>query len=341
MNKVTLGRTGITVNKNGFGALPVQRVDMAEAERILKKAFDNGIDFYDTARFYSDSEEKIGYALSGVRDKIIIASKTMSKTPELFEKELDTSLSNLKTDHIDIYQFHNPNYCPKPDDGTGMYEAMLKAKKAGKILHIGITNHMLKIGNEAVESGLYETLQFPFNYLATDDDTALMKKTVSSGMGFISMKALSGGLITNSKAAYVFQNLYEGVLPIWGIQKESELDEFLSYGRNEPEMTEEIRNIIEKDRKELSGNFCRGCGYCMPTCPAGIKINDCARMSLLIRRSPSEKQLTPQVQAQMKKIEECTHCGVCKTKCPYHLDTPKLLEDNYKDYVEILNGKKI
>lgn len=341
MNRVAIGKTGIIVNKNGFGALPIQRVDMNTADRILKKAFDNNIDFYDTARFYSDSEEKIGHALSNVRDKIIIASKTMAKTPDKFMKELEISLSNLKTDHIDIYQFHNPNYCPKPDDGTGMYEAMLEAKKQGKILHIGITNHMLAIANEAVESGLYETLQFPFNYLATSEDMALMKRAVEKGMGFISMKALSGGLITDSKAAYVYQNQFDKVIPIWGIQKESELDEFISFDKNTPEMTDDIKAIIERDRKELSGNFCRGCGYCMPSCPVGIKINDCARMSLLIRRSPSEKQLTTEIQAQMKKIEECIHCGACSRKCPYHLDTPRLLEENYRDYAEILNGKKI
>ena len=159
-------------------------------------------------------------------------------------------------------------------------------------------------------------------------------------MGFIAMKALSGGLITNSAAAYAFLAQYDNVLPIWGIQREQELDEFLSYIDNPPEMTEEIAGIIARDREELLGDFCRGCGYCMP-CPAGIEINTCARMSLLIRRSPSAAQLTPQAQAKMKKIEECLHCGKCRSKCPYGLDTPALLEKNYKDYCEILDGKAL
>ena len=159
-------------------------------------------------------------------------------------------------------------------------------------------------------------------------------------MGFIAMKALSGGMITNSAAAYAFLAQYENVLPIWGVQRERELDEFLSYIDHPPVMTEEIKAVIEADKKQLSGEFCRGCGYCMP-CPAGIEINNCARMSLMIRRAPSESQLTPEMRAKMKKIEECLNCGKCKTKCPYGLDTPALLKKNYADYCEILAGKTV
>ena len=158
-------------------------------------------------------------------------------------------------------------------------------------------------------------------------------------MGFIAMKALSGGLINNSAAAYAYLSQFPHVLPIWGVQREKELDEFISYVQNPPALTQELKNVITDDRQELQGEFCRGCGYCMP-CPVGIEINNCARMSLLLRRSPSELQLTPAVQAKMKKIENCLHCNQCKSKCPYGLDTPKLLEENYKDYVEILNGKE-
>ena len=336
--KVTLGSTGITVDKNGFGALPVQRVTKEEAVRLLRKAYDNGIRFFDTARSYTDSEEKLGEALEGIRDQVFLATKTPSKTCEGFWKDLETSLTLLKTDYIDIFQFHNPSFCPKPGDGTGLYEAMLEAKAQGKIRHIGITNHRLNVAKEAIESGLYETLQFPFSYLATDKDIELVESCKKANMGFIAMKALSGGLINNSAAAYAYLAQFDNVLPIWGIQREKELDEFLSYVDNPPFMTEEIKNLIEADRKELLGDFCRGCGYCMP-CPAGIEINTCARMSLLIRRSPSEKQLTNKAQEMMKKIEDCLHCNQCMSKCPYGLDTPKLLEKNYQDYMEILAGK--
>ena len=337
MDYVTLGRTEIKVCKNGFGALPIQRISLDSAKEILLHAYNSGINFFDTARFYTDSEEKIGYALSDVRDKIYIATKTAAQNADDFWKDLNTSLNNMKTDYIDIYQFHNPSFCPKPNDGTGLYEAMLEAKAQGKIRFIGLTNHRLAVAQEAIDSGLYDTIQFPFCYLATDKDIAIVENCKKNNLGFIAMKGLSGGLITNSAAAYAFMAQYDNVLPIWGVQRMSELNEFLSYNTNPPSVTGEIKELIDNDRKMLAGEFCRGCGYCMP-CPVGIEINNCARMSLLLRRSPSELQLTPAVQAKMKKIENCLHCNQCKSKCPYGLDTPKLLEENYKDYVEILNG---
>lgn len=338
MEQVTLGRTGITVNKNGFGALPIQRICTEDAVKLARKAYDAGITFFDTARFYTDSEEKLGEAFYGMREKVYIATKTAASCTEEFWEQLTTSLHNLRTDYIDLYQFHNPSFCPKPGDGTGLYEAMLEAKRQGKVRHTGITNHRLAVAEEAIASGLYETLQFPFCYLATERDIALVEKCREANMGFIAMKALSGGLITNSKAAYAFEAQYDNVLPIWGIQRESELDEFISYIDCPPVMTEEIRTLIEQDREMLSGEFCRGCGYCMP-CPAGIEINNCARMSLLLRRSPSELQLTAQVQEKMKKIENCLHCDQCKSKCPYGLDTPALLRKNYEDYKRVLAGE--
>lgn len=338
MSTVTLGKTGITTNKNGFGALPVQRVSLEDAVKILRRAYEGGITFFDTARYYSDSEKKLGAAFEGMRDKIIIATKTGATTAEGFWKDLETSLSLLKTDYVDIYQFHNPSFCPKPGDGTGLYEAMLEAKAQGKIKHIGITNHRLSVAREAIESGLYETLQFPFCYLATEKDIELVDMCKKAGMGFIAMKSLSGGLITNSKAAYAFADLYDNVLPIWGVQRMSELEEFLEYVKNPPVYDDSVKAVIEKDRKELSGEFCRGCGYCMP-CPMGIEINNMARMSLMIRRAPSDAQLTEEMQAKMMKIEDCIHCNQCASKCPYGLDTPSLLIKNLADYKDILAGK--
>ena len=302
MATVKLGKTGIVTDKNGFGALPIQRVSDDEAVRILQKAYDGGVTFFDTARFYTDSEHKLGLAFKGMRDKVIIATKTASKNADEFWKDLNTSLNNLKTDYIDIYQFHNPAVCPKPGDGSGLYEAMCEAKAQGKIRHIGITNHRLNVAHEAIDSGLYETLQFPFCYLASDEDIELVTKCKQADMGFIAMKALSGGLITDSRAAYAFEAEFDNVLPIWGVQRESELDEFLSYVTNPPAMTDDIRALIDNDRKQLQGDFCRGCGYCMP-CPAGIEINNCARMS------------------------------------PYDLDTPALLAKNLEDYKNVLSGK--
>lgn len=338
MDLVTLGKTGITVNKNGFGALPIQRISKEDAVKLARKAYEAGITFFDTARWYTDSEVKLGEAFDGMREKVYIATKTGATDVEGFWKDLETSLDNLRTDYIDIYQFHNPAFCPKPGDGSGLYEAMLEAKSQGKIRHIGITNHRLSVAEEAIESGLYETLQFPFCYLTGEQELSLVTKCKEKEMGFIAMKALSGGLITNSAAAYAFEAQYDNVLPIWGVQRESELDEFISYIDNPPEMTEEIGQLIAHDREELASEFCRGCGYCMP-CPAEIEIFTCARMSLLLRRSPSATQLSEAGQAMMSKIEGCLHCDQCKKKCPYGLDTPTLLEKNYEDYKRVLAGE--
>lgn len=335
MVQVTLGRTGLTVNKNGFGALPIQRISLDSAVYLLQKALDNGIDFFDTARAYTDSEEKIGYALSARREQFTLATKTMSADTNGFWNDLHTSLKKLNTDCIDIYQFHNPAFCPKPGDGTGLYEAMEQARTQGKIRFIGITNHRLAVAREAAESGLYDTLQFPFNYLATAEETALADACRARSVGFIAMKALSGGLIVNSAAAYAFQAQYDNVLPIWGVQRESELDEFLSYIDNPPQLTDTLQAVIDRDKRELAGDFCRGCGYCLP-CPAQIDIPNCARMSLLLRRSPAQGHLSPEGQEKMARIDQCVHCNHCAEHCPYGLNTPELLQRNYEDYKTFL-----
>ena len=337
MKQIVLGKTGITTPQNAFGALPVQRVDMNMAVKLLRRAYEGGMTFFDTARAYSDSEEKLGEAFDGMRDRIFISSKTQAKTPEKFWSDLETTLKNLRTDYLDIYQFHCAGVCYRPGDGTGMYEAMVEAKKQGKIRHIGITAHLIGVAEDIVKSGLYETLQFPFSYLANEREIKLVEDTEKAGMGFIAMKGLAGGLLTNSKACMAFMSKYNA-LPIWGIQREEELEEWLSFFNEDIEMTDEIAAFIEEDRKDLEGDFCRGCGYCMP-CSVGIQINNCARMSQLIRRAPSANFLGEEWQGLMGKIEDCIDCGLCKSKCPYGLDTPNLLRKNLADYKDILAGR--
>ena len=336
MKTITLGKTGITTPQNAFGALPIQRISKETAVSLLRKAFEGGMTFFDTARVYSDSEEKVGEAFEGMRDQIFLATKTPATNKDKFWEDLETSLKTLKTDHIDLYQLHCASQCYRPDDGTGLYEALLEAKKQGKILHIGITTHKIFVAEEIIESGLYETLQFPFSYLATDRDIALVKKCEAADMGFIAMKGLSGGLLTNAKACMAFMSQYP-VLPIWGIQRESELDQWLSFFHDEAELTPELSEVIEKDRKELLGEFCRGCGYCSP-CSVDILINTCARMAQLIRRAPSATWLSEKWQKEMLKVEDCIDCGLCKERCPYELDIPNLLRKNLADYKEILSG---
>lgn len=338
MREITLGSTGIVTVQNAFGALPVQRVNMDMAVQILRRAYEGGMRFFDTARAYSDSEEKLGEAFDGMREKIYIASKTMAKTPEEFWQQLETTLNNLRTDYLDLYQFHCVNQCYAPGDGTGMYECMLEAKKQGKIRHIGVTAHKIEVAFDCVNSGLYETMQFPFSYLSSEREIELVELCKEKNVGFIAMKGLAGGLITNSKAAMAFMTQFDNVLPIWGIQKLSELEEWLAFMKNTPTYDGELKDYIEKEKKELAGEFCRGCGYCMP-CPAGIMINQCARMSLMLRRAPSAGWLSPNMQAEMAKIENCLNCGKCKTKCPYELNTPELLRKNLEDYKRVLAGE--
>ena len=339
MGFVTLGKTGIKAQKQAFGCLPIQRISKEDSVSLLHRAYDGGMNYFDTARAYSDSEEKVGAAFAGMRDKVYIATKTGATTAEGMWKDLEDSLRMLQTDYIDIYQFHNPAFCPKPGGEDGLYDAALEAKKQGKIRHIAITNHRLSVAHEAIDSGLYETLQFPYSYLAGPQEQELVDKCKAADMGFIAMKGLAGGLIRDGMVAAAFMEQQPTVLPIWGVQHQWELDEFLSCIQEIPAMTAERQAVIDHDRKELSGDFCRGCGYCMP-CPMGIEINNCARMSLMLRRAPAAGWLTEEWQEKMKKIETCLHCNKCSSKCPYGLDTPRLLKENYEDYWKVLEASK-
>ena len=335
MDFVTLGTTGITVNKNGFGALPIQRVSEDESTLLLQKAYKNGITFYDTARMYSNSESKIKLALGDVRDKIFIATKTAAVEVALFWEHLETSLEMLGMDYVDIYQFHNPQFCPKPGDESGIYDAMLEAKDMGKIRHIGITCHRIDIAIEAAESGLYETIQYPVSYLSTSEELNFIRLCREKSIGVLAMKALSGGLITDSAAAYAFLMQFDNVLPIWGVQRESELDEFLAFHDVAPLLDERAKRVIARDVDELGGDFCRGCGYCMP-CPAEIIIPICARMSLFIKRAPPSFYMMDEWKESMKRIDNCTNCGHCKENCPYNLDAPRLLQESWAEYRKLL-----
>ena len=339
MDSMVLGRTGLKTGSSGFGALPLQRVSFEVAGKLLLKAYENGINFFDTARAYSDSEEKIGNSLSGVRKNIVIATKTSASDAKGFYEQLETSLRNLRTDYIDIYQLHNPAKMPEPEDSSGLYDALLEVTKRGLVRFIGLSNHRLDIALKASASGLYDTIQFPLSTLSSEEDLKLIEACRKSNTGLIAMKALAGGLITNAASAFAFLRQFGNVLPIWGIQKEAELDEFLSLEKNPPILDAEMMRLIDQDREELTGSFCRACGYCMP-CPAGIQINTSARMSLLLRRARYQDFLGEEWHDRMELIEGCINCGQCKKRCPYGLNTPELLKRNLEDYREFYNSHK-
>ena len=333
MKKIRLGKTELMVGASSFGALPVQRLSTEDACKLLRKAYELGMNYFDTAHGYTDSEEKIGLALSDVRKDIIISTKSPAKDKKTLLEQVQMSLERMKTDYIDILQLHNPDVLPDPEDPDSTYGGLLEAKKKGWVRHIGITNHSLARAVAAVKSGKYETIQYPFSSLATDEEVELTRLAKQEDVGFIAMKGLSGGLITNAATTFSFIKQYDNVVPIWGLQRESELLEFIEMEKNPPAYDDAMKALIEKDRRELAGNFCRGCGYCKP-CPAQIDIPTMARMSLLLRRSPYQRYMTEEFREKMLVIEQCRHCGACMSRCPYHLNTPELLQENLKDYLQ-------
>ena len=331
METIRLGRTDLMVSKTAFGALPIQRISKEDAVRLVRRAYDAGIDYFDTANAYTDSEEKLGEALRGVRQNVVISTKSGGKDKKTVQAHIEESLRRLQTDYIDLFQFHNPAELPDINDPDGPFAAALEARQKGYIRHIGITNHRLKVAHAAIESGNFETLQFPFCYLATEKDLELVALCREHDMGFIAMKGLSGGLLNNAEACYAFMQEHPTVVPIWGVQHEWELDQWLELTERNPRLTPELQAVIDRDRRELAGNFCRSCGYCLP-CTAGIDIPQAARMMQLLGRSPYRPYMSDEWYAKMHKIEECVHCDACKSRCPYGLDTPALLARQLQDY---------
>ncbi len=337
MKKFILGRTGLEISRTGFGALPIQRVTFEEAAQLLNRALDAGITYIDTARMYTDSEEKIGKAISHRRSEYYLATKTHAKTAEGFWKDLETSLSLLNTDCIDVYQFHNPPFVPMPGGEDGLYDAAVKAREMGKIRFIGITQHSIERAEIAVNSGLYDTIQYPFNHLATEREVALVKLCKEKNVGFVGMKALSGGLVTDARIPFAYLSEFDNVVPIWGFQKMWELEQVLGFSETPIEVTDEIRELIAKDRAELVGGFCRSCGYCLP-CPVGIPIQNANRMKQLLGRAVWQDYVTPEWQANMAKIDNCIQCGECAKRCPYQLKPFETLPGQLAFYREFIKS---
>ncbi|SMG11951.1 Predicted oxidoreductase [Dethiosulfovibrio salsuginis] len=337
MEKMMLGKTGLEVTRTSFGALPIQRIPLKDAAYLLRKAYDCGINYFDTARAYSDSEEKIGAGLGDVRERIVISTKSHSSTPQELREHVETSLSKMKTNYVDILQFHNPKKVFLPGGDDGMYDELLRLKDEGKVRFIGYTNHSLARAKEAAKSGFYDTVQFPLNHLSSQGDMDLARLCEDLGVGFIAMKGMSGGLITDARLPFAFLRQFKGVVPIWGIQKEEELNQFVELEKAPPRL-EELSSLIDRDRKELAGDFCRSCGYCLP-CPVGIDIPQAARMSLLLGRAPWEPFTTQEWRDKMEQVDKCLRCNHCSNRCPYGLDTPELIRKNLIFYRNFLKEK--
>ena len=332
MNHTIFGKTGLKVSRTGFGCIPIQRISYDESTALLRKAYSAGVTLYDTANGYTTSEDRIGTALSHVRDNIVLCTKSMAKTPEDLLANLDNSLKMMRTDYIDVFQFHNPSFVPRPGGDDGLYDALARAKTQGKILFIGITAHQRKIALEAVRSGLYDTLQYPFSYLSTDEELALIAECNRHNVGILAMKGLCGGILSNAKAAFAFLRQYDSVVPIWGMETMDQLEEFISYEKVPPRLDDALQRAIDTDRSRLLGSFCRACGYFLP-CPANIPIPMAARIEFLLGRMLREQFLTDEWAENMRKIDDCTKCGRCIAKCPYELDVPELLKKHQEFFM--------
>ena len=339
MKYIKLGSTGLTVTRPAMGCLPVQRCDTEYAVKLLQAAYDGGIRYFDTANAYTDSEKKIGLALADVRKDIVISTKSHAGNKEGVLTHIENSLKMMKTDHIDLFQFHQVTAVPDPNDPEGAYAGALEAKRRGWIDHIGFTSHTVEVAEQCIASGYFETCQFPFSYLSDERDLALAARCKEAGMGFIAMKGLAGGLLTNVKACHAFMEQYDNVIPIWGIQRLEELDQWLKAAEEDAPLDEELNAVIKADRQQLAGTFCRSCGYCMP-CTVGIDIMNCARMNMLLRRSPWQQYMSEEWYNKMQRINDCVNCRQCVSKCPYGLDQPSLLKYMLKDYNEFYASHK-
>jgi uncharacterized protein len=326
-----LGRTNLMVTRTSFGALPLQRIERSEAVSILRKAYEAGINFYDTARGYTDSEEKLGLAFSDVRGSVVIASKMWASTRTTLLKQVEESLRDLRTDYLDVLQLHNPSALPDPGDAESSYAGLIEAKQRGMARFIGFTNHSLERTVAAIDSGLYDTVQYPLCYISSKDDLDVIETCRKADVGLIGMKPLCGGILTKLPPAFAFLRQYENLVPIWGIQRMAELEELLECDANPPQLDDSLQSIIDQDTAELADNFCRGCAYCMP-CPVDIPIGMAARMGHIVRRLPYQQFLSEEWHANMMRIKNCTECGLCKSRCPYGLDIPNLLKKNLEDY---------
>lgn len=330
-----LGKTGLNVSRLGFGGIPIQRIDADGTKKVIEALHKAGVNYIDTARGYTVSEEYLGYALEGIRKNFVLATKSMARTKDAMAKDIEISLMNLRTDYIDLYQVHNPT----PDDLVqvvapgGALEALEEAKTAGKIGHIGITLHPASMFETALELPWVETIMFPYNIVETQAEE-LIQKCEERNVGFICMKPLAGGAIDDAKLALRYIAANESVtVVIPGMAAEAEVSENIASVSDLTPLTSEEKNAIQRIREDLGTNFCRRCNYCAP-CSAGISIYSVLLMEGYYKRYNLKEWATQRYTAMAKTASDCIDCGICETRCPYNLPIRQMLKR-----VENLFGK--
>jgi len=337
MKTVTLGGTGLTVSEIGFGGIPVIPLSIEDGAAVVRHCYDLGITFFDTANVYRDSEKKVGRALCDVRDKVVIATKTLRRDAETAATHIRLSLENLKTDRIDIYQLHNVS-----NEDTlgqvlapgGAYGAAKKAKEEGAIRFIGFSSHNVKFAADVCRRGLFSTVQVPFNFIETEAADVLLGVAAEMGMGVIGMKPLGGGLLQRADLCFKFLQRYPGIVPIPGVIAKEEMDEIVSLYRSRKPLTEADLADMEKIRADLGTRFCHRCGYCLP-CEKGVRIPEALGFKSILKRFQGETALNFSRDA-LKSAENCDQCGACIERCPYELPIPEMLDENLALFGEAL-----
>ena len=328
-----LGKTGLEVSAMGFGGIPIQRIDAEGTRDLIRRLADNGVNYIDTARGYTVSEQYLGYALEGLRDKFVLATKSMARTKEAMAADIDISLNNLRTDYIDLYQVHNPTLeqLEQVSASGGAVEALLEARTAGKIGHLGVTIHSASVFEKALELDWVETIMFPYNIVETQGEE-LMRRCKEQNIGFICMKPLAGGAIEDARLAmrFVAANEYVSVA-IPGMADPAELDQNLEAFHDASPLSAEELAKIDQIRTELGTQFCRRCGYCKP-CAKGIDIPGIFVLEGYLKRYGLAEWAMGRYQGMAAKASDCIGCGACESRCPYQLPIREKLKALLTDF---------
>lgn len=325
METVTLGKTGLRISRLGFGGIPIQRVDVAQTRALMLQLRDCGVNYIDTARGYTVSESYLGQALEGIRQNFVLATKSMARDKAGMARDIETSLANLRTDYIDLYQVHNPTLeqLEQVIAPGGALEALLEAKQAGKIGHIGLTAHATEVFRQGLMMDWVETIMFPYNLVETQGES-LMRKCTQKGIGFIAMKPLAGGALEDATLALRFlANNPDVTVMIPGMADPAELEQNLAACEPVP-LTPEDWQKIQTIRSTLGTEFCRRCGYCAP-CSQGIAIPSVFLFEGYLTRYGLENWARDRYASMDKHASDCVGCGACEDRCPYHLPIRKML----------------